>query len=364
MDIFLFILALAILILVHEFGHFITAKKSGMRVDEFGIGFPPRIFAIKKGETEYSLNIVPLGGFVKIFGEDPDEEAISGDDKERSMVSKPKWMQAIVISAGVIFNIIFAWLLISIGFMSGLPVSVDQLGFENVKDQRIVIMDVMEGSPAQEAGLGTGDKLVSLGTELEVIKDFDEDQMQQFISLHGGEEISIVYERGEGNLETINVTPIEGILEDQSAIGISTDVIGIAQLPIHKAVWEGLKLTLGLTSAVAVGLVGFITSLFDGTGAFNQLTGPVGIVGMVGDASTLGWIYLLNFVAFISINLAVINSIPFPALDGGRFLVIIIEAIMRKDIKPVILNTLNLVGFVLLISLMVAVTYNDILKLF
>ena len=364
MAIILFVVVLAVLILVHEFGHFVTAKKLGMRVDEFGIGGLPRIFAKKKGETEYSINIIPLGGFVKIFGEDPSDESINGPDRERSMVHKPRWMQAIVISAGVVFNVLFAWILITIGFMSGLPVSTDQPGFENVADKRVVLVGVNEDSPAMEAGLKTGDKLISLGTEEETIDNFNEERMREFIALHGGDEIKITFERGKNNIMTTSAIPVKGILEDGYAIGITTDVIGIAKLSLFNAMWESAKLTASLTGMIAVGLFTFVVGVFEGSKAFSQLVGPVGIVGMVGDASHFGWIYLLNFVAFISINLAVINSIPFPALDGGRLLVVAIEAVIRKNIKPVVTNTLNLIGFVLLMGLMVIVTYNDILKLF
>lgn len=364
MTILIFIIILALLILVHELGHFLAAKKMGMRVDEFGIGFPPRIFGWKKGETEYSINIIPLGGFVKIFGEDPDEESISGEDSSRSMVNKPRWAQALVISAGVGFNLIFAWILITIGFMIGLPMSVDQFDVEKVKNPNIVIVEVLEGSPAFESGLAVGDKLLSISSNEELIKNFDEIEMQSFISSHGDEEITISYQRGQSEPESIFVTPMTGVFGEEPAVGIATNVIGTVRLLPHLAIWEGLKLTLSLIVTVVVGLSLFIYDLVRGIGGLSQVIGPVGIVGLVGDAAQFGFIYLLNFTAFISINLAVINFIPFPALDGGRLLFIGIESISRRNIKPVIANTLNLVGFVLLIALMLAVTYNDILKLF
>ncbi|OGD67726.1 hypothetical protein A2442_04115 [Candidatus Campbellbacteria bacterium RIFOXYC2_FULL_35_25] len=364
MTILLFIIILAVLILVHELGHFIVAKKTGMRVDEFGIGFPPRIFAFKKGETEYSINLIPLGGFVKIFGETPDEDSIDGSDSSRSMVNKPKWAQALTISAGVICNLIFAWLLISIGFMSGLPSSVDQFVGVEVKDANVVLVDVLPDSPAFEAGLEVGDKLMFMGAGESAIQDFTQTEMQEFIAGHGGEELTVLYKRGKEEVATAFITPKEGIIADKFAIGISSDVVGVVRLPIHRALWEGLKLTISLIGTIAVGLFGFIASLIKGTGSFSDVSGPVGIVGLVGDAASFGFIYLLSFTAFISINLAVINFIPFPALDGGRLLFIFIEAVTRKTIKPVIANTLNLVGFALLMLLMVAVTYNDIIKLF
>ena len=364
MVIILFIAILAILILVHELGHFLTAKKLGMRVDEFGIGFPPRIFAVKKGETEYSINLIPLGGFVKIFGEDPDDSSISGPDSSRSMVNKPRWAQAIVISAGVISNIIFAWIIISIGLMSGMPMSVDQFNAENVKDSNIVVLDVLENSPAMSAGLKVGDKILSLGSDDNILQNFTVGEMQSFIANHGEKEINISYKRGKTEPVSINLIPTAGIISEKPAIGITMDTIGIVKFSPPVAIWEGLKLTLGLIATILTGFVGLISSMIEGTGGLSQITGPVGIVGLVGNAAEFGFIYLLSFTAFISINLAVLNSIPFPALDGGRLLFILIESVTRKNIKPVITNSLNLIGFILLIILMGVVTFNDILKLF
>ncbi|MBU1557913.1 site-2 protease family protein [Patescibacteria group bacterium] len=364
MTVILFIAILAVLILVHELGHFLAAKKLGMRVDEFGIGFPPRLFSFKKGETEYSINLIPLGGFVKIFGEDPDLESISGSDSSRSLVNKPRWAQAIVMSAGVIFNIIFAWILISIGLMSGMPMSVDQFNQEDIKDASVVLVGVMEDSPAFESGLKVGDKILFMESGDDSLQNFNSDEMKEFISNHGGQEIDLLYKRGKTESAFATVIPVDGIIGEQYAIGINMDNIGTVQFLPHVALWEGLKLTFGLIASIVVGLFALIASLVQGTGDLSQVTGPVGIVGLVGNAAEFGFIYLLSFTAFISINLAVLNSIPFPALDGGRLLFIIIESVIRKNIKPVIANSLNLIGFVLLITLMAAVTFNDILKLF
>ncbi len=363
MTVILFIIILAILILVHEFGHFIVAKKTGMRVDEFGIGFPPKLFSIKKGETEYSINLIPLGGFVKIFGEDPDDESISGSDSHRSMVNKPRYIQALAIGAGVTFNLIFAWFLITFGFLVGLPVSTDQFPQEEIKNPSVVIIDVAKDSPAYDAGLGIGDKLLFMEAGSGSIQNFTENEMQVFIAMYPEKEIKVLYQRGEETM-TAFVTPVDGLIEEQVAIGIIADTIGTVKLPIRKAIWESLVLTISLFGAVAVGLTLFVVDLIQGTGSLSQIAGPVGIAGMVDSAAQFGWIYLLNFTAFISINLAVINLIPFPALDGGRLVFLGIESIIRRNIKPVIANSLNLVGFVLLITLMVAVTYNDIIKLF
>lgn len=364
MSILIFIIILAILILAHEFGHFIVAKKSGVRVDEFGLGFPPKLYGKKYGETEYTINAIPFGGFVKIFGENPDDESISGPDSSRSLIKKPRSIQALVIAAGIIFNILLAWILISWGFMIGLPSSVDSIPlgatFEN---PRVTLMQVLPESPAEKAGLRTGDRLESLTVGTQATGNLTVEGTQNFIALNGENEITISYQRGSEQ-KTATVVPEEGIVLDKAAIGVSLDMIGNAKLPIHRALFEGAKLTASLTSATAVAILGFIKTLFVGQGNFGDVMGPVGIVktGIVGSAIDFGFVYLLTLTAIISINLAIINLIPFPALDGGRLLFLIIEAIKRSPINPRIANVANGVGFVLLMLLMVLITYHDIVR--
>lgn len=390
MSVIIFIIILAVLILVHEFGHFIVAIKSGIKVSEFGIGFPPRIKKLFRWkETDFTLNWIPFGGFVKIFGENPDEESISGPDSTRSFVNKPKWIQALVLVAGVSFNIIFAWLLISAGFMSGLPTPVDYDGAGTVENARVVITSVSKDSPAQKANLKTGDIIVSVSTMSassqagnttsgknilsapltpKNVSDFiknvgDTKEAKAKSDEKADAKIDIVYTRGETELHT-SVTPVAGIIADYKAIGISMDLIGTLRLPFYQAFWEGAKTTVSLLRAIVVGLYGFLHDIILGRGGFSQVTGPIGIVGMVGDVSHLGFIFVLSFTAFISLNLAVINLLPFPALDGGRLLFVLIEAIRRKPISARVANTCNGIGFALLILLMVAVTVHDVIKLF
>ena len=190
--------------------------------------------------------------------------------------------------------------------------------------------------------------------------------MSEFIASHGGEEIAFVYERNSEVL-LAEVVPESGIVDDdieRAAIGTLLGTVGTLKLPIHKAIIEGVVLTGEMTVLIAVGLGGFIVSAFTLSADLSQVAGPVGIVGLVGDAAALGLIALLNFTAIISIHLAIINLLPFPALDGGRLVVIAIEAIKKSAIKPKIVNTVNGIGFVLLILLMLVVTYSDIIKLF
>jgi regulator of sigma E protease len=361
MSIIIFIIILIVLILVHEIGHFVVAKRFGVRVDEFGLGYPPRVLRLfKKGETEYTLNAIPFGGFVKIFGENPDEESTTGADSRRSLVNKPKYIQALVLVAGVFFNFLFAWLLISIGFMSGLPTPLDYA--PGVSDAKVVITNVSKNSPAEQAGLKVGDTILNIKSGDQTVEKVDPKSVSSFISSHDNITLDVSY--GEnGNVSKINLVPKEGIAPGKKAIGVSMDMIGILKLPVHKALWEGIKTTLSLTKQIFIGLAGFLYKTVTGHSNLSEVTGPVGIVGMVGGITQLGFIYLLSFTAFISINLAVINLIPFPALDGGRLLFVVIEAIKGSRINPKIANAMNAVGFLLLILLMVVVTFNDILRL-
>lgn len=361
MSILLFIIILASLILVHELGHFIAAKRAGVRVDEFGIGFPPRLWSKKFGETVYSINTFPIGGFVKIFGEDPNEESLKGELSSRSLTSKSKLVQAWIISAGVIFNLIFAWILISIGFMIGQPFSSsDPMYGTRVQNPAITIMQVMPNTPAEKAGLKAGDVISGVTGGKDSLTSPSVENVQKFISTH--DEVKINYLRGEVVMEATIATEA-GIVNDRRAIGISMDTIGVLSLPVHLALYSGLTTTASVTANMAVGLFDFFKKVFIGQGSLDDIAGPVGIVGIVGDASALGFIHLLSLTAIISINLAIINLLPFPALDGGRLLFLIIEAIKRSPIKPEVANITNGIGFLVLIAFMVFVTFHDVAKL-
>jgi len=367
MNILIFIIILFVLVVSHEFGHYIVAKKSGIRVDEFSFGFPPKIIGKKIGETTWNLNLLPLGGYVKIHGENPDEESISGPDSNRSFVNKPKYIQALVLLAGITMNLLVAWILLSIGFMSGLPTSVSEVPKGSiVVNQALTITSVLPNSPAEKGGLKTGDKILSLKTKSDAIElqpaSINAESVKSYINSHNNEEVNVLIVRGK---ESKNIFVIPEINQNNNAmIGISMDEIGILKLPIHKALWEGLELTWGVTVATVLGFYDLIRSAILGQADMSALTGPVGIVGIVGDAAKFGFIYLLSFTALISINLAVLNLIPFPALDGGRLLFLLIEKIKGSRIKPQIANMVNMIGFGLLMVLMVFITYHDIVKLF
>lgn len=363
MSILIFFIILIILVISHEFGHFIVAKKSGIRVDEFAFGFPPRIASIKKGETKYSFNLLPLGGYVKIFGENPNEESISGPDSKRSFINKPKRVQASVLLGGVVMNFLLAWLLLSVSFMSGLPASLGLHGEQAVENAKLTIIEVAPNTRAEQAGLLPGDKIISMQSGDLVSLTPSIESIQYFITRYGGKEMIMTYERNGKEMQS-TIQGEENLNKDEKpTIGVSLDMIGVLREPFHKALISGFKLTVNLTEATAVGLFDLIVNAVRGTADFSSLSGPVGIVSIIGDAASFGFVYLLSLTAIISINLVIINLIPFPALDGGRLLFLLIEKIKGSPIKPKIANIVNMIGFGFLMLLMVIITYHDIVKL-
>jgi regulator of sigma E protease len=329
-------------------------------VDEFAVGFPPKVLGWQKGETKYSINLIPFGGYVKIFGEDPNEESIAGADSARSFVNAKKWKQIVVLLSGIFMNIVFAWILISISFNLGMLTSVSDSYAGKIKNANAVIIAVNKNSPAEKAGLKEGDFIVDISSGKINLPNPTIEQIQKTVS-ESVDSIDVIIKRASG---TSSIEMMPTTTDGKMAIGIGMDFAGTLKLGFFSSFWEGAKLTVFETKAVAMGIWKFIAGAFTGEkGLISQISGPVGIAGMVGEASALGISYLLGFIALISINLAVLNAVPFPALDGGRVLFVLIEVIIRRKIKPAIANWANGIGFALLIGLMIFITYKDILKL-
>ncbi len=363
MSVIIFIIILGALIFVHELGHFLVAKKNGIRVDEFAIGFPPTLFSHTRGGTKYSLNLIPFGGYVKIFGENPDEESLDATRTD-SFVNKSRWVQAAVLVAGVMFNIIFAWALFVVILMSGAPTTITDDNVADIKNPGVVITDTVENSPAARIGLMAGDRIVSIANEQE---KFEGDtllveQVKKIIT-ETDKQITLNIARGT-EMKYFEVAPVSGILGDAKALGISMDRMGELSLPIHLAIIEAAKMTWSGLKMIFFGLGSLLGSLFSGTGNLNQVSGPVGIVDMVSSAAKFGFANVLAFTAFLSLNLAVLNIMPFPALDGGRLLFLAVEGITRRKIKPTFANAANTIGFLILILFMIVVTVHDVWKLF
>lgn len=358
MSIILFVLILGALIFVHELGHFLTAKKNGIRVDEFAIGFPPKIISVKRGGTKYSLNLIPFGGYVKIFGENPDEESIDPEAKD-SFVNQSKWVQAAVLVAGVIFNIIFAWALFFIVLMSGMPAIVTDSNASDIQNANVVVTNVYPDSPASAIGIRPGDAIISINNISEGVNiDLVQSEIQS-----NPQGVSMQIMTGS-DIRDIQITPIEGIVSSKPAIGIAMDRIGERKLPIHRAFVESIKMTGESLKGIFLGFGDLFKTITNGDGNLDSVSGPIGIVSLVGDAAQFGWANLLSFTAMLSINLAVLNIMPFPALDGGRLLFLGYEGITRRKIKPQFANMVNGLGFMLLIGFMIFITFNDIMKFF
>jgi len=382
--IIIFILVLSVLVFAHELGHFVTAKRLGVRADEFGFGFPPRAFGFyknkfgkwrkvlgkrtyeslensstdkevpKPGATIYSVNWLPLGGFVKIKGEND-----NGDHDPDSFASKKIWQRLVILSAGVIMNVVLAWFLFSIGYLIGMPQSTSELGKRaRVSEAMVAIIDVRAGSPAEEAGLKTGDFIRSVNGQLVA---FEQD-VQDLISPLVGEELSLLVSRGQ---EEVSVMVIPEEAEDgRGVIGVGIMAAGTVSYPLFPALIEGAKTTCWMLKEILFAFGGLIKNLVSGEAVGQEFAGPVGIANITGQAARLGFVYLLQFTALLSLNLAIINILPFPALDGGRILFLLVEKVkgkpVRRDIEAVVHN----IGFLLLIALIIFVTYKDIAKLF
>jgi regulator of sigma E protease len=349
-----FIAILGLLVFVHELGHFVMAKRAGMRVDEFGFGFPPRLFGIKKGETLYSINWIPLGGFVKIVGEDGSESP----DPE-SFGNKSFLQRFLVLIAGVSMNVILAWVLISVGMGLGLPTVLyegDQLPKSaHVKNQSIGILEVSAKTPAADAGLKAGDSILKInGQPVGSIES-----AQSETKSDAGKETIYTIKRGSEVFDR-KITPRTNPPDGEGPLGVALGSIAYVSYPWYEAPFRGAVAVFNLIVLTLTAFGGIIGQIFQGQSVSAQLSGPVGIAVLTKDVTALGFIYLLQFTAVLSANLAIINAVPFPALDGGRILFLIIERIRRRKLPIMAEQWANTAGFILLLMLMVFVTVKDI----
>lgn len=344
-----FILILGLIVLVHEFGHFIFSKIFGVYVYEFSIGMGPRIFGTKKkkGKTVYNVRMLPIGGFVQLAGEDPTEEDPEVP-KGAFLYNKPVWQRFIIMAAGVFNNFILALLIL---FFIGI--------FSGSVDMRPVITNLDQTLPMYQAGIREGDKFVSInGNNVSTIDD-----ARVFLALENdGSATKIVVER-DGQNYTYEVTPVE--VEDPETKESSLKYgITFERQYLH-GFGNAVKYTFTQFGSYFKQIILTFKYLFTGRLGFNNLSGPVGIYSVVGEvAKENALVNLCSLTALLSVNVGFLNILPFPAFDGGRILFLIIEKIKGSPVSPKIENTVNTVGFALLMLLMVAVTFNDIIKLF
>ncbi len=380
----IFVLILGLLVFVHEFGHFIVARKMGVKAEEFGLGFPPRAVGIQKkykgwlwwkrgvwriiwgkkpaeelsegeGGTIYSLNWVPLGGFVKIKGEAG--ESMGDAD---SFAGKPIWQRGAIISAGVLMNVVAAVVILSIGFYIGLPRVLDDADLDKyakISDKRLELVEILKDSPAFAAGLKLGDKIIKVDGK-EMISSLElRNYLKEKLN------IPVVFEinrNGEMLLKEITPAALQAI--GQPGVGIGYVEIGKVSYAPHLALWHGFLETGFYIKEIARAFYGIIHNLIIGEKVAIDVTGPVGIAVLTGRVARLGFVYLLQFTALLSVNLALVNIFPFPALDGGRLFFLVLEWIRRRPVPQRVENLVHNLGFALLMFLIAAVTYHDFLR--
>ena len=333
-----FLIILSILVLVHELGHFFSAKRHGIKVEEFGFGYPPRVWGIRRGETIYSLNLLPFGGFVRMLGEDED----SGT---RSFFRQNKTVRTIVLLAGVTMNFLLGvFLFAAIYTKMGIPEPVDYL----------TVTHVVSGSPADTAGFKLEDKITGFA---------DSQAFIDYVNQRRGESINL-----EVAGRPVTVTPrlAADTPEGEGALGVGITNIDFVQYPLWQRPWRGMW--LGVKEAFSwgkeiLGALGKMVAQLVSGQVPQDVAGPVGIYEVSKSASRQGIMAVFQFTGILSINLAVLNLLPLPALDGGRLFFIGVEALLRRRVKPKFEQTVHLIGMLLLIGLMVLITVNDVRKL-
>ncbi|MDD5590447.1 MAG: site-2 protease family protein [Dehalococcoidales bacterium] len=338
----IFLGVLAIIIIAHELGHFMTAKASGVEVKEFGVGLPPRLFSVKRGETIYSLNAIPLGGFTKMSGEE-DPAA------PRSLAGKPFGIRLLVLSAGSLMNFLLPLILFAIAFM--VP--------HNMVIGEVLVEDVASSSPAALAGIEPGDRIVSInGKPLDNSSD-----LQRYIQISLGREIVVRVEHSDLTVEDVNMVPRWRPPEGQGAVGIVISMPEATVVRRSEPFWRVPSLAVSACVETMALFKNGILSMLAGTTSL-KLTGPVGIAQMTGEAARVGISPLLEFAAFLSLNIGLINLFPLPALDGGRIGFLLLEKVRRgRRVSPKTEGMVHLIGFLLLMGVFAAVTYNDILRI-
>ena len=380
MTIIIFFLVLGVLVLAHELGHFITAKRNGVGAEEFGFGFPPRLVGTYKDksgkrrwvfgnkeieekikdrdETIYSFNLLPLGGFVKITGENGAEGEDAKQDK-KNFSNKSIWIRFKILVAGVTMNIILAVVLFSLAFWIGLPEILEDTNTDPTIPVTITL--VVPKSPADKAGLQAGDNIINVVTSTGKTKINSTKQLQDLIKEIAGQEVSFGIRAPKGKEVTqVKITPRQNPPEGEGATGIGLGKTRVVKRGPIESVKLGIETTYRMTTMIFVFLGKLIASPFTKESVAGDVTGPIGIAKMSGQAAKLGLAFLMQFTAMLSVNLAIINILPFPGLDGGRIFFLLIEKIKGSPINQKLEGTINTIGFFMLLGLMALVVIKDI----
>src|SRR3989344_3476981 len=342
-----FVLVLGLLIFVHEAGHFIAARLAGVKVEEFAFGFPPTLFARRRGGTKYMINAIPLGGYVKLLGEDENVK------KKNSFSGKKARFRLAIVVAGVIMNFLLAYILLVAGYLVGTnPIAIDPTKLGGQHTDQVLIAQIEEGSPAETADLRAGDFLNGFASA---------EAFAQFTKDNQGKEVTFNIERKRHQFP---VTVKLRAAENMPALGVALSGQGTrVRLGFWGALGAGGREVGGFIK-LAINFLGqFFVTLFDHGKISEEAAGPIGIYTITGHAVQLGWIYVMQFVPILSLNLGLINILPFPALDGGRAVFIFLEGVLRRKVVRLEVEAImHTVGFVLLIALMAAITYRETVR--
>jgi len=355
----IFLGVISVLVFVHELGHFVLAKRAGMKVEEFGFGFPPRLAGIRRGETVYSINWIPFGGFVKIFGED-------GDDREnsRSFGSKPFWPRMKVILAGVVMNLLFAMFLLMIGNSIGLRKVIEDTDASQAHDLQVQVYQVAPDSPAQAAGIHVLDVIMGFKTSNGAMVNVrNAKEVSDFVHQHEGETVTVVLMQA-GEIINKEIRLRSSYPSGQGPMGIAPILTGTYSYPWYESIWRGVTDGAIMVVNTLYGYWLLFSTLFTQGKLLADISGPVGIAQLTSDAAKIGFVALLQLMAVISVNLAVLNAIPFPALDGGRAFLLIVEKFRGSPINKRVEGMINTTGFIALLALMAFITFRDITKFF
>lgn len=345
MTIIYFILILGIVVLIHEFGHFIFAKKAGIYVYEFSIGMGPQLFKFhrKNDETEYSIRLLPIGGYVQMAGEDMEEEE-SDIPKEKQMTNKKWYQRFLTIIAGILFNFLLAIVIFFIvGLVNGVPTDTT------------TVAEVTKDSAALEAGLQSGDVIEKINGKTILSSD----HLMLLVQVNGKETMDVVVDR-DGKEVALEITPKKVEVDDQVTYQYGFSLNNTVVYNFFVAVKYGFTKMFSLLHQMIL-IIGY---LIIGKLSLSSLAGPVGIYTVVEQSAEAGLMSLVYLVGFLSLNVGFINLLPIPAFDGGRILFLIIEKIKGNRVNPKVENTIHAIGFIFLMILMVLITYNDIMRLF
>jgi regulator of sigma E protease len=358
-----FIIAIVVLVFVHELGHFVFAKWTGCRVDEFAVGFPPALFAKQYGETKYILGSIPIGGYVKIWGENGSDEASEDPSNPRAFYNRPRWAQAVVLLGGIIFNIILTWLLFAALFIAGIETNVDRFPNQTFTNPQVQITGVLDGYPAASSSLAVASTIQSIttadGETLDTISTHE--QVQEFVSSHQDTALLVTTTNQAGEEFASTITP--RVEDNRALLGLELVTVGTVTFTWHQALLAGGQLTWELTGAIFGFLGEFLGGVFTGASDTSEVAGPVGIANFAGDSLQAGVGEFVWFLAILSLNLAIFNLLPIPALDGGRLVLVAIESVICRPLDPRWMLYLNSAGFIFLIGLMLLVTISDVSKL-